>query len=583
MKARTGLGLSAAAVAWVCFSPGAFATGVAQPFNNDTYVAQTVTLSATGNTVAIVNGDLTYSTSGTGTTIKAGDIIVWNAPAGNTWTNLNAAAVCQGVANGPLALINGNTQLQCTVAGAATTFVRVTIPASNASPVSLTGPGVALLGTNIEVGQPSTQNPSPVLQITAQNTQANGGGTVVDNAPLFNLGLTSANLFSLTTSGQTLGIDLTGNGVTQTPPVPPGGGFNVTPASGTPINPATGQPSPTVSTAGFLGALGVNTNTNIDARNGLFLDGNDPLFTNGSLAGAVIVTLSGDFSTITSAYLIPNNAGSPSANMSACLPTPPGNSIAGTISSPGKNSIRFAGLGNPGNPALGAGSNRLLYGVCLVTNGTQVIQPARPVAINANATIGTGANAITTGLTAPNQTFGSIDYLGVVFFAQNVFGINNGSPTFFRMVNESNTAAPVWAVLTKDVPNAVPEVGAGSCTYQPAGSSSATLTAPPVPPGAVNPPTTCNISFVAKLSSQPGLPDTVSTNLATGGSAGFVQPNTATYVSGDDIAILAGTSLNPLPNQGSLHATVYLLSPNAGMHFSALTQSAAFGVLVQSP
>jgi hypothetical protein len=63
----------------------------------------------------------------------------------------------------------------------------------------------------------------------------------------------------------------------------------------------------------------------------------------------------------------------------------------------------------------------------------------------------------------------------------------------------------------------------------------------------------------------------------------MVGANNATYITGDDIAILAGTSLNPIAGQGSLHATTYLLSPNPGMRFSALTQSAAFGVLVQSP
>jgi len=140
-------------------------------------------------------------------------------------------------------------------------------------------------------------------------------------------------------------------------------------------------------------------------------------------------------------------------------------------------------------------------------------------------------------------------------------------------------------VLTKDVPNTSPETGAGSCNYTSttAANPSATLAAQPVPPNAANPPTTCNISFVANLASQPGLPDTVSTNLASGGSAGRVQANNATYVTGDDVAILAGTSLNPVAGQGSLHATVWLLSPNPAMRFSALTQSAAFGVLVQSP
>jgi hypothetical protein len=193
----------------------------------------------------------------------------------------------------------------------------------------------------------------------------------------------------------------------------------------------------------------------------------------------------------------------------------------------------------------------------------------------------TSPSALTVSLTtAPSQTFGSIAYQGSAFFAQNVFGINNGSPTFFRMVNPSNTAAPVWAVLTKDVPNAAGQGGTGSCNFTGGSPPSATLAPQPVPPNAANPPSTCNISFVANLASQPGLPDTVSTNV---NGAGMVQANNATYVTGDDVAILAGTSLNPVAGQGALHATVWLLSPNPAMRFSALTQSAAFGVLVQSP
>jgi hypothetical protein len=69
----------------------------------------------------------------------------------------------------------------------------------------------------------------------------------------------------------------------------------------------------------------------------------------------------------------------------------------------------------------------------------------------------------------------------------------------------------------------------------------------------------------------------ITTNLAN--SAGLVQPNTGTYYTADDIAKLAGTTL---PGS-SLTATVYLLSPNTGIAFSALTQSTVFGVLVQTP
>jgi hypothetical protein len=235
--------------------------------------------------------------------------------------------------------------------------------------------------------------------------------------------------------------------------------------------------------------------------------------------------------------------------------------------------ITFANIPTPNT---GSGSNPTpVFAVCLVTNGTQVIQTTDPATVQIMVTLTlTSPSALTVSLTtAPSQTFGSIAYQGSAFFAQNVFGINNGSPTFFRMVNPSNTAAQVWAVLTKDVVNAAGQTGTGSCNFTAGSPPSATL-------GGANPPSTCNISFVANLASQPGLPDTVATNV---NGAGMVQANNATYVTGDDIAILGGTSLNPVAGQGSLHATVWLLSPNPAMRFSALTQSAAFGVLVQSP
>jgi hypothetical protein len=269
----------------------------------------------------------------------------------------------------------------------------------------------------------------------------------------------------------------------------------------------------------------------------------------------------------------------------ACLANQPNNAIGGaTTINAGKNLITFPALPTPANNT--GNSNSPVFAVCLVTNGTQVIQASPAILITASVAItGAPAGSAAVGLTVPNSTFGSINYEGSAFFAQNVFGINNGSPTFFRMVNTSNTNAPVWAVLTKDVPNTSPltaGTGTGSCNFPAA--PQATAPSAVIGSPAQNPPQTCNISFVAGLHSVPGLPDTVATNTQGGGAnGGFVDANNATYVTGDDVAILAGTSLNPVAGQGSLHATVFLLSPNAGMRFSALTQSAAFGVLVQSP
>ena len=148
---------------------------------------------------------------------------------------------------------------------------------------------------------------------------------------------------------------------------------------------------------------------------------------------------------------------------------------------------------------------------------------------------------------APNGGFGSITYEGSAFFVQNVFGFaQTGTRTYFRAVNQSNTPAQIWAVLTRDVTNQVPETGQGSCTV-PAGGGTAPITA------------SCNTSFVANLTSS-----FVTTNDAS--SAGLLQPNTATYYTGDDVATLAGTTATS--GGGFLQSTVRLLSPNSGVVFS---------------
>jgi hypothetical protein len=583
MKARTGLWLSAAALGWLCFSSGAFAAGTPQPNSNLNFSAETVALPP-GNSVTFQGSNLNYSVLGaTGIPAASGVTVSFVAPAGNTFT-LAGGTLCSwnfgAATTTPTLTGTGNFIINCPVPAAGGPFFNVQLTNGATGTVTLSGPDVAKLGANIYPGLTplSTTVPSAVVQINA--TATSGGAFTGDASPFPDLALLSHNSFSVTLGGTTLGIDLTGNGLSATPPVPPGGGFVVNQANGT----------RTVSTAGFLGTVWPNENQgDLDARTGLFCI-NGPSFSGNpscaaALSGNVAVTLTGDFATITTAYLLPNQAAAnnPVANQSACTPgTPPANNVAGTINT-AKRTITFANIPTPNTSS---GNNPTpVFAVCLVTNGTQVIQTTDPASVQIMVTLTlTSPSALTLSLTnAPSATFGSISYQGAAFFAQNVFGINNGSPTFFRMVNPSNAAAQVWAVLTKDVPNTSPETGAGSCNFTAPATGSATLAAQPVPPNAANPPTTCNVSFVANLASQPGLPDTVSTNLASGGSAGKVQANNATYVTGDDIAILSGTSLNPIAGQGALHATVWLLSPNPAMRFSALTQSAAFGVLVQSP
>jgi hypothetical protein len=548
MKVRIGSGLSAGAGVWLSFAAGALATGVPNTNTIANYSGPTVALAAGGNTAALPPGFPRYSTVA-GTTVKAGDTVVWTAPTGNNWA-FNGAPNCTtntATLTGTLTG-NGTSTLTCTLAGAGTaTFVQ-TNNAAGAFAVALQGPAVAQLAN----ARPFS-NPDTIVPILVQNTGVAGGGTTPDPAPIAAGTLTSSELFSLSASGQTLGVDLTGAGL---PAIPPGAGFNLTPLTGQPVA-ANGLPSQAVSTAGFLGTLQVNVSTfTTDARNALSLDTSNPLFTNGSLTGAVIVSLFGDFSTITNAYLLPNNS-TPAGNQSSCAATPPGNAIAGTITAT-KNSIRFAGLGNPGNPA----SVNPVFSVCLVTNGTQVIQrsvggPGTNFGNGIIATVSITGIGTPIPLTQPNQSFGSINYAGSVFFAQNVFGLANNYPVFFRAVNQGNTAAQVWAVLTKDVSNVVPESGAGSCTF-PAGGSTAPATG------------TCNISFVANL--------TAVTD-PTGLSQGLLQPNTGAYYLADSIAALAGTTLPA----GNNKATIFLLSPSAGIQFSALSQSLTSGDIISLP
>src|SRR5260370_4014451 len=143
MKARIGLGLSAAALAWLCFSPGAFATGQPQPNSNFPYSAQTVALSAGGNTVAI--SSLSYNTVNFANTLTAGSNVGWSAPAGNNWTNIGATCTSfPGAVAGVLSGFGTNT-LVCTLgAGGPYSQVFVSNPAGHAAAVNLSGPTLAL-------------------------------------------------------------------------------------------------------------------------------------------------------------------------------------------------------------------------------------------------------------------------------------------------------------------------------------------------------------------------------------------------------------------------------------------------------
>ena len=547
MNLRLSFYLSAAVIAWSGSGFEAFATGVATPNNSQTYSAESVALGAGGNAVLIQGNNFFYSVLGT-TLMPAGVTVTFAAPSGNTFSN-PGAAVCNfnpgAVTSVPA--VSGNSIICTAPAGGPYSQVFLTNPGGTGS-IRLTGPDVATLAANRYPGLSALgTNPSARLQITAQ--ASGGGGFIGDSTPLQNFALVSRTSFGLFSLSRTLLIDLTGSGL---PANPPGAVFVTNNADGTRAT----------SRSGYLGAFGVSVSQNdLDARTGLNCINGSTNSGNVNCAspitGNTTVTLNGDFATITAAFLVPNAASGnqPVASAANCSVTPPGNALNGTVG-PAKRNIVFPPIQTPSSVLT---STEPVFGVCLVTNGTQVIQADANVRWVVSVDFGSG---ITETLTpAPNGPFGSITYEGSTFLAQNVFGFaQTGTRTFFRAVNQSNVPAQIWAVLTRDVPNQVPETGAGSCTV-PAGGGTAPITS------------TCNTSFVADLSST-----LIATN--TPSSAGLLQPNTATYYTGDDIAALAGTTITS--GGGFLQSTVRLLSPNSGVVFSALSQGSS-GLLVNTP
>src|SRR5712692_9717633 len=156
MTLRKGWALSAAVVAWSCFAAGAFATGNPQPNNTQTYSSPTVALASGGNTAALPPGNPTYSTVGTGTTVKATDTIVWVAPSGNNW-GFNGAPTCvtnNAALNGTLTG-NGTNTLTCTLAGAGTATTVSLNNAGGVFAVALQGPAVAQLANVTTVTNPN--------------------------------------------------------------------------------------------------------------------------------------------------------------------------------------------------------------------------------------------------------------------------------------------------------------------------------------------------------------------------------------------------------------------------------------------
>jgi hypothetical protein len=288
MKRRIGLRLGLVGVAWLSFAPAAFAGGEATPFpaNSLIYSAQTVASSAT-NQVTLPSGAIVYRFTGGA---AVGDKIVFFPPTGANFI----APIPTGFVNpasgacavGPGALAAGVLTYTVTAACPATfgTF-ELTLSSATITGLSvLASPGNGSLAT-----------------ITAQGTfAAAANGT--DTSPIPVLTLTSQNtwVFSELPLSPALTINLAGT-AGSTP--------------GTQFDNGSGGISP----AGFLGTFTARARQDLNAATG------QPLTT--APTGTVNATVSGNFFSVTQAYLTVNPANPQASCVSPAPAAGPGTGV----------------------------------------------------------------------------------------------------------------------------------------------------------------------------------------------------------------------------------------------------------------
>ena len=407
MKNRTNLTLSAVGVAWLCLAPAAFA-GEARPAPANTliYSAQTVAASAT-NQITIPAGAIVYQMSGSA---AAADTITFFPPTG-----------AQFIAPVPTALQPVTNSAQCTWTGAlnANGSLTYTFNGGAATPCNRNTGSVELtLNQAVMTGLSALATPGAahLATITAQGTFAAANAGDSDNSQIPVLALVSENSFDFSDVplSPALTINLAGAGGST-----PGTQFD---------NGAGG-----VSPAGFLGTIRVSSRPVLNAATG------QPLVAATAPTGTVSATISGNFFSITSAYLTVN----PANPQASCVSPAPAGSSPGVINTT-NTSITFTPPLPSATPP--ATTN---WAVCIISGatvgGVAVQIPVTPVTISASI-----VSAPTTFVVADNDRFSQIAANGSAGYFQNVFGAANFYPTFFRIANPTSVSANVFAILTRD-------------------------------------------------------------------------------------------------------------------------------------
>jgi hypothetical protein len=356
---------------------------------------------AATNQVTIPAGAIVYQMSGSA---AVGDTITFNPPTG-----------AQFIAPVPTPLqpigFAGCTWTGALNANGSLTYTFATTCSRDTGSTELTLNQAVMTGLSVL----ATPGSAASATITAQGTFAAANAGDSDNSPIPVLTLTSQNtwVFSELPLSPALTINLAGTGGST-----PGTQFD---------NGAGG-----VSPAGFLGTFTARARQDLNAATG------QPL--TAAPTGTVSATISGNFFSITQAYLTVNPANPQGSCVSPAPAAGPGTGVINATNT----SITFT----PPLPTTFPNPTTV-WAVCIISGatvgGAPVQIPVTPVTITASINVTPSSFNV-----ADNDRFGSIAANGSAAYFQNVFGAANFYPTFFRVANPTSVNAPVFAILTRD-------------------------------------------------------------------------------------------------------------------------------------
>jgi hypothetical protein len=522
--------LAAAAVALACGVPGAYAVTSGSFGGTATYASQTV--ASNGNVADIPSGgpgsNLHYTTS-FGTGLATGATITWTSTgsatafAGSVNARCDATTIA-GIANCAAAGFPPVTGVTLTPAGntivlpipapglpavVGNTYILTLVSTSLTGTFSTTVTGLANLGpgaattsstaNTVLLGTPSSTPPAiPTFGagsvgdlITVQ--AASGGAGESDANPLPAFFLTSSSIVSINVVPVDAYVDLTN-------------ATGCTTGAGTCFQHLTAGSAGNTVTASLVGYLGTIVVTNldglIDARTGSVCCTNaitaTTPFANTVLPFNGNVTVTGDFQTITTAFLRPgNNLASLTGNQTAGATPNIEAAPSATTGSPCSTSAQTGDINSTPQPTaslptLGTtltftlpnmnvavngsiGVNPVTYALCIVTNGSNIIPDtvsnapgvSGPINVNGGVASGTTATITAQFTSLANVTqnlgtvgaqgggtnahlFGNVRYAGTKAQFPNVFPSSSGFPTWFRIVNTGLGRFPIFGLLQKD-------------------------------------------------------------------------------------------------------------------------------------